>query len=276
MDMKTSTEPAISSIESSEGYWSIYPVIYQGRQECFDLLKSPLENGASKTYDQWSAYSKQATLQGKFHVGDFPLYNSLFTTLFRSKDGPNKVEIANIQAFLKDNLFKHWLTTLTRIRYTPSGKDVVIHNPGLKDQYEVQEDIVGPNEWVRNARKKAPYNAILGTDNTAEIQAVYNWLTGKDVYLWRVNAKPDAIEERVARFDANSDSLLLYCNVVQLLSDPALGVRRASGASKSGVAAQKITAQTLEQLLARSKHFPTQKREAFEKETRALLAKYAK
>ena len=118
--------------------------------------------------------------------------------------------------------------TVNRIKYTPSGKDTIIHNYGLKDQYEIQENIVGREiELVKDTSNPKVYQAILSSDNRAEIQNIYKWITGKSTYLWRVNQKPENIDERVAWFYAFSVGAYLSCGRDPRSSNSALGVRSA-------------------------------------------------
>ncbi|MBS3146254.1 hypothetical protein J4471_01005 [Candidatus Woesearchaeota archaeon] len=215
------------SLEDLTLSWRVNGVVYRNGIYTVDLLKVLLSHRTSRVQDQWSEYSRNAISNAQFYVGDFPLYYSLFTSLFKNKDSEYKHEIEQAKLFIKESMFKYWLSTLTRIAYTPSGKDRVIHNHGLPDQYEVQEEIRGPDEWVKNASDKRAYKAILDSEDTAEIQAVFNWITEKDAYLWRVNTKPKKIDERVAGFVANSGGADLGCYGNPEYSNPSLGVRRA-------------------------------------------------
>ena len=222
-----------SSLEDKASFWTITNVPYRNQLYDIDLLKTLLDNGATKTQDQWSEYAKQAIPKGEFHAADFPLYHALFATLYHVRDGPSKAATEEIQQFLNDKFTKYWLMTLTRVIYTPSGKDKVIHRLGLPDQYTIDEVIIGPNEWVKKAVEKAPYKALFGADDTAEIQSVYHWLTGREAYLWRLNTKQETPQGRVAGFVAGSGGACLDCGGGPADSDPALGVRAcAAGAKK--------------------------------------------
>ncbi len=105
------------SLEDLTDFYRINGVQYRNNTYTVDLSKSLLDNEASKTQDQWVEYSKEAIAKNDFYLGDFPLYHSLFTALFRNKDKQHKQKIEKVREFLKDNLFKHWLMTLTRIKY---------------------------------------------------------------------------------------------------------------------------------------------------------------
>lgn len=260
----TTTELSIDSVERRVGYWSIYPVTCQGKQERFDLLNGLLDNGAARTQDEWSKYTKEARARNDFGVESLPRYHALFATLYQHKDGQNKVTIQEIQRFLKDKFNKHWLTSLTRIRYARDGQDNIIHDYGLPSQSEVLEDMVGPDERIKDAQNKNAYKALFGTDDIAEINATYRWITEKDAHLWRMRNKPKEDVEYVARFSAVSGRSNFSCSRGLQSSGASFGVRRASGASKSGAATQK-SAPSLESFLEFTRPFlPTERLNEYE------------
>ena len=133
---------------NSDGFWTIEGVSYRGQTHTVDLLKTLLDNGANKTQDEWAEYSKISN----FCTGDFPLYNSLFTALFNRR---NEKIAEEIRKFLKEQFEKNWLTTLTRIKYMPKGLDEIIHNYNLPDQYIINETIIGPDGYLKNAETNA-------------------------------------------------------------------------------------------------------------------------
>ncbi|MBI2109723.1 hypothetical protein HYT58_00950 [Candidatus Woesearchaeota archaeon] len=91
--------------------------------------------------------------------------------------------------------------------------------------------MVGPDEFVKNTKTPAPYKALLGTDNTAEIQNVWSWLTGVDPFLWRVNSRPQEEVETVAGFGASAGGAMLSCDWYPQDSDAAVAVRVARSPS---------------------------------------------
>jgi len=76
-------DPNISqefSINNNPNFWAVTGVNYRDGIYHVDLHKELLDNGDSKTQDQWSEYSKT----NEFKLGDFPLYHSLFQALSES------------------------------------------------------------------------------------------------------------------------------------------------------------------------------------------------
>jgi len=201
------------SIEDLTDFYRINGVSYRNGIYQFDLGKTLLDNGAQRTQDQWAEYSRNAIKRDDFYVGDMPSNHSLSKSLFNNKDNLQyKDKIEEIRLFLEDSLKKYYLSTLTRIIYKKQGKDKVIHNYKLDDQYEVDEEIGGkPGGYITQINPQNELNAILGNSNVNEINNIYNWITGKNAYLWRINSKPNKDEERVARFGSGDVRFYLGC-----------------------------------------------------------------
>ena len=214
-----------SKIQSIGDFWRIENVPYRNGSCTADLSKSLLDNGNAKTQDAWAQYSKQAKQNKSFYVGDMPLYHAIFTALYQQK---NKPESEEARQFIQKQMREKWLTTLTRIIYQPTGKDKIIHNYSMDNQYEKNENIVGPDRFIEKADSNA-LGALLGTNNIDEIKAVYNWINKTDTNIWRFNEKPDSIEERVACFDAVSGWAYLYCSWDPTATNSGLGVRIITG-----------------------------------------------
>ena len=199
-----------TTIEDLTDSYKITDVPYRNKIYTVNLFK---ELEPSRTQEEHSKTNK---------VADMPLYHAIFTTLFKNKDNPKVEEIRDfLETILKDN----YLLTLSRINYQPKRKiDEVIHNYNQPTRYEIKENIVDPDEWVKNSTNSKPYKAILGTDNLQEINQVYKWLTRVEPHIWRVNSKPNQIDPRVVGFVAGSDGLVLDCFRSPQYSGPALGV----------------------------------------------------
>jgi len=229
-DAPRDTNPLIQtdfSLEDKTDHYTMTGVLYQGSLCRVDLAKALLDNGASRTQDQWVQYSQEVERNDAFRVGDFPLYHALFTTLYRNRDTPQYQEaIEQARTFIDKQMKAKWLTTLTRIGYQPSGQDTIIHNYNMPNQSTLQADVTGPDGLVSTLQgETALFKDLLGTEDMQEIQNVYHWLTNVPLYLWRVNAKPPQIDERVARFDADAGRTNLNCNRYPQYSNATLGVR---------------------------------------------------
>ena len=126
-----------------------------------------------------------------------------------------------------------WLTTLTRVQYTPTGLDTVIHNYGLPNAVSEKINFVGPDRFIDDKKDRKVCKALLGTDDVAEINRVYQWLNGTNACLWRKNRKPQHQVDRVARFVAYSVGADLGCDGDPDSRNSSLGVRFASDDAKN-------------------------------------------
>lgn len=196
-----------SPLEDLKDFWRIPNVNYRNGIYAVDLAKKLLDNGNSKTQEQWVEYSKQAKQNNDFYVGDMPLYHSVFTALSKNntKDAQEAID------FIKAQMRAKYPVTLTRIKYNPKGKDDVVNNYGMDDEYAIKTNLVGADEWIKESKDTDYLNAILGTNNINEINQVYQRINGTDARIWRVNSKPASIDERVAWFNADSVGVDLCC-----------------------------------------------------------------
>jgi hypothetical protein len=216
--VKTPAQPTSlnPNLESKIDSWKISGVNYRNGVYVVDLAKELLP---AKTQDEHAQHREQA--KGDFYTADMPLYHALFTSLYNQKNNPQTEEI---RAFIQKSMRANWLMTLTRIAYQPKGNDKIIHNCNTKEQYELQENIVGPDRKIVKEDSSA-LKALLGTDNIDEIKEVYNYINKTPTYIWRVNSKQKNVVERIARFNADSGRALLGCYRYPDYSNSALGVR---------------------------------------------------
>jgi len=200
--------PLGTDIQGNPDFWRINGVEYRNEIYVVDLMKTLLDGGNAKTQDEWIEYSRQAKANNGFYNTGMPLFHSLFRTCYLGRDATNKQEIEEIREFVGKQFAQRFPLTLTRILYQPKAKgsveDILIQNKGMDDEYSERVGFVGPDEWVKDSKTPQAYKALFGSDDLAEINAVYNWLTGKNAYLWRVNSRSSKVDERVARFWAYS------------------------------------------------------------------------
>src|SRR3989338_3848822 len=217
--------PIPASINSVSDYWSIDGVQYRNGIHTVDLSKSLLDGESAKTQDQWVAHYNDAKGKNEFHAPDFPLLYGIVRALHTVRDNVSvKTQVDEAKKFLFEKSRAHWLMTLTKIIYNSSGTDEIIHNFGTIDHYERQLAFVGPDEYISKTARQDDYKALLQTDDSAQqIHDVFKWLNGTDTYLSRVNSRPKKLDERVARFSADSGRADLYCDGVSTNSNRALG-----------------------------------------------------
>jgi len=216
-----------TTIQNLQDAWKIEGVEYKNGIYNVNLSKQLLDNGNSKTQQQWADYRNQTN---GFYTADMPLHHAIFKALYQQRD-TNQAKEA--REFLEQQFREKWLTTLTRITYTPRGKDKATHNFGTQEQYEIDENIIGEDGWIKNLKKPKFLEAILGSSDIKEINNIYTWITNKEAYIWRVNSAPEQNTERVARFYAVSGRADLDCDRGPSGSNDSLGVLACREATRS-------------------------------------------
>lgn len=207
----------------SNTYWTIPGVKYRGNFVDVEVLKTLLDNGNSKTQDDWAKYSVDARKKGDFYIADYPLFYATLETACSLKSNPTIEEFRKeIQKISR----ARWLMTLTRIKYNDKGKDSIVHDYSLPTKYEFTEPFVGTDGVIPAGSPVSLYQKLLGTDSSLDkIKGVFNWLNGTDTYIWRLNSKPKGLDERIARFYASSYRAYLDCYGDPSYTIDGLGVR---------------------------------------------------
>lgn len=218
-EKEKSAKPSNVSVKNISDFWKIEGVEYRNGIYSVDLAKQLLP---SMTQNKLAEYSKKAKAENKFYGADMPLNYSIFKALYKQK---NSKEAEEAKKLIARQMIDSWLMTLTRINYKANGLDEVIHNYNQDDEYKINENIVGPDDYITRIKDKNYLKALIGTEDIKEINDVFEWLVGQKAYIWRLNSKPDKTCGRVARFFADSDWANLNCYWGPEYSYSSLGVR---------------------------------------------------
>ncbi len=223
-DKPKSSRSSDFSLEDKTDHLLMNGLSYRNKIYPVDISKTLLPLG---TQDEHAQRRKEALTNNSFYTPDYPLFHSIINTLYQNREGSFKDQIEQARIFLSNLIEGKWLMTLTRIRYTPNGQDLIMHNYRQDDQYETPSDFVGSDGDITTANNaQAPLQALLSTQQSPqEIAQVYNWFRGKPSYLWRLKSRPKSADERVAGFFADSDRSDFDCRWVHGLSDSSFGVR---------------------------------------------------
>ena len=190
-----------SKIRSLDYYWRIDNVNVNGVIKPYNLKKTLLKE---KTFAKHLEYARQIG-ESDFHIDDLIVYHAIFTSLYNSWDKP---EIEEIKNFLKKSMRDNWLLTGTGVDYYANSKQgKVLHNLG---NLEHELKIIGPDEYVKDSDDKDFYKALTGDDSPTQINDVYNWITDKDLYSWRLNSENSNLRKRAVRLDSDSDRVSFY------------------------------------------------------------------
>ena len=185
-------------------FWIIPKVNYRSKTENYELSRKLLP---AQTQDQFALSYDAAVLNNQFHSLDMILMHAILDSLHLQKDSLPYAEEA--RAFIRESIRGNPITALTRIIYTPSGKDKVIHNYNTKEKYSLDEHIVGKDGFINPADNDA-LKAITGL-GSSRLNEIYQWINNANCHIWRVNSKPESISERAVWFDADSGRVSLYC-----------------------------------------------------------------
>jgi hypothetical protein len=207
----------------TDEYWEIPGVTYRGASGNVHVLKGYLDNGNSKTQDNWANYSESARKNGGFYTPDYPLF---FATLERAYALKTNPSIEEVRQKIKELSRVRWLMALSRIKYDSNGDDEIVHNHGMSDQYSIKEHFMGQDGKIPAGSQESVYQKLLGTKcSVVEISNVFRWLNDTDTYIWRLNKTPKNTEGRVARFSVDSNGAYLCCYGNPSSSNASLGVR---------------------------------------------------
>ena len=204
-----------SRIINFDKFWTIEGVNYNNKIGVYELSKELIP---SATHDELAALSKESKEKGGFYCPDARLFYSILSAV---KDSGN----TDVRDFIQEKLRKNWLNTLTRIKHFPRKKDEVIHNYKMSDEYSVKGDIVGKDGQIKDVSPKSYLELLLGEKDAGKINNVFQFINKTDCYIWRLNSKPNKLDERVAWFNAGSDRANLNCDGYSSNRNSSLGVR---------------------------------------------------
>jgi len=223
--------PAI--ITPSSKYWTLDNVQYKGQNCTVELARELLDGGNYHTQDDWADISLKARTDNQLYTPDMPLFHGIAKSLYLTRTNP---AVEEIRQFIKTNARVSWLMTLTRLQYKPGEKDRVIHNykQGNSLEYSMDENFVGKNDEIKDLNEPQVFQAILGDSNVQQISEIYSWINDTESYLWRVNSKPNTLDEKVAGFGAGSGRAGLDCYRSPAGASSSLGVRFARAKNSGG------------------------------------------
>ena len=165
--------------------------------------------------DKWVKFLQKS----EWHLPDALTYHASLAALYQHKDGFQSQLVERIQSVFSAHFKKHWLMTGSRVVYKPQGNDVVKHSHD-----EVSVVIVGADGLV-NAQSgfEDSIEALLGMRDLTEVENVYEWISRKKPYLYRLNDKLTQKTERAVVLGVfSSDRFDIVGNISS--SWPALGV----------------------------------------------------
>lgn len=204
-----------------EGHFVVPGVIYRGETGTYGIFE---QMTAPLNLKQLAELYEREKPRENPHPMDSVLHFATPLAAHRLREeSPQEAE--RLRAFLRQG-FRQYPNTLTRVDYSPSGKDRVVHNCGTSDEYVLNGRVVGENNWMKDIPDKSVLELLLGTSDVNQIDEVFQWINRTDGFVWRLNSKLNKREKRVAGFNAYDNGLDLRCNGNPLGEYPAFRVLR--------------------------------------------------
>lgn len=162
----------------------------------YDLCKAPL---APKTQQEHIEHASNAT-PDEFRACNAPLVYAICKALYENKDGLYHACIENARQRL-DSIFQTSVSTLSSVVYNgtlaPDAnsaimEDLVTHYHEKSPQRSVSK-LCGPNGPITDPKTDAyqyVWSLLDTADTMKEVNDVFKWITGKDVYAFRYNDRP--------------------------------------------------------------------------------------
>ncbi len=147
-----------------------------------------LDNGRSRTQREWQDY-RRTTGWGP---GSGPLVTAVLTALYDNRSAEGVEELRKV---FGDDFRKNVMMTATEITYRAEASDIVTHDSGTPEQRTLEARLVGPDGRIKESMREE-VQALLGSRDISKVRDVYQWVTGKESYLWRLNKRPKQNEER--------------------------------------------------------------------------------
>lgn len=185
-------------VEETDERYVLQNVMKLGKLYTIEWTKGLLDNGASRTQQEWMELTK--TKEEK--LASAVDYTASLIALFKNKDHHDPAQqnlIGRMREMFRQDFDprKPYLQTSTRVQYNTSGMDVVWHDWRYSTQTEKHIDMVGPGGFINiNSGFGSIVDALVGTPNLLDVEEAYEWASGKKPYLWRINSRPAQAVER--------------------------------------------------------------------------------
>lgn len=178
------------AITESEHFYTVEGIkLPLGGFGAIQITEQLLDGGVPHTQSDWTEYRERTG----YGPGSGPLQYLLHSTLYDNRD-ENGVE--ELRWLLANDFKKYYIATSSRIFYRAKGVDAVTHNIGTPEKSSLDTCLVGSMGYVEDVPGNVT-QALLGSDDANKIMSVYQWMTGRKPYIWRLVDTPKQDEQRV-------------------------------------------------------------------------------
>ena len=158
----------------------------------------------------------------EFRATSMKGYMNVLSALYDLRNTGSDAEDAML--FVRNAMRTAFPNTLTRIIYTPKGKDTIIHGYKTPEQEKIRVNFVGEDGDITKVLS-AEQSLVLTGRKPEEVAEIIRYINETPSFVWRLNSKPRSVDERVARFNANSNRAVFDCYGVDSVRYASLGVR---------------------------------------------------
>lgn len=179
---------------NAESYWTI-PVKNGAWQLSNRLIPSMLQEEAAKY-----------TSPDGFHALSMHNHFDIFSGLYKLRNSPDEDTQRNVESarqFIQETIRNKFPLSLTRIIYSPKGKDNIIHNYNTNNQCTNKVSFVGDDGEISEVLSLKACLALTGR-KPEEVSEIMHFINNTPAHIWRANSKPDSFSEYVAWFVADS------------------------------------------------------------------------
>lgn len=187
--MMKQTERVVSFQRPSTGYWVI-----------------PTEKGDLHLAQGLLPAMNQTELAGftspeGFRAMSMKGYTDVLSALYDLRNTGSDAKDAML--FVRNAMRTVYPNTLTRIKYTPKGKDIIIHGYKTPEQERVRVNFVDDDGDITKVLSAEQSLALTGR-KPEEVAEIIKYINETPGFVWRLNSKPHSVDERVAGFGTGS------------------------------------------------------------------------
>lgn len=198
------------AIEELSDRYRLHNVPYLAGVGIIDWSKELLEQGRANTPDRGSKLSKNR----EFQLPSLLAYTATVQGLHQHQNGAQKKLVGKVRSMLQKDMRDYCMLTSSRILYNPSSPDKIIHGYGTGKEISFEADFVSANQWVSKNISDLELKSLFGTSDADKIVQAYNWFSEKNLYLWRVNSRPEVLTEKVVWLNISSDRFNLNYYII--------------------------------------------------------------
>ncbi|HIH23784.1 TPA: hypothetical protein HA251_02010 [Candidatus Woesearchaeota archaeon] len=173
-----------STIEQTPRIYRVHNVPYRGENRTVDVTRELLDNGTSRTQDEWLERYPLGTI-GQIGIPDTEIYFALIQTLDKDKehsDIQQRRTIEEVTEVIREDFRKYWMMTSTK-----AYPEKTVHQ--YRTPYAITKKSINGKSGNLIALPDGDAIAkILGNTTAARLNETACSITGSEIYVYR-NAK---------------------------------------------------------------------------------------